>query len=198
MAFLSAVNVGFYDKLKLWPETWAAATAYVLGEVVKPTTYASHSYKCTTAGTSAAVTEPTWGTTNGGTTADGTGTLVWTCFDPKTYQVKAPQGSTVPYVCFGEETDVPIGTFASQMAIESLTYWVNCFSGNTSSTTSDGAAAVAEIADEVMTALDDVTLTVTGYTSMKCVREFIGSVTWDLETGIYMIPMRFRVWLDKA
>ncbi len=189
MAFLSAVNVGFYGALKLWPETWAAGTAYALGDVVKASTYNSHTYKCTTAGTSHAATEPTWSTTNGATQTDNT--VTWTVFDPKLYQIKAPQGSTVPYVCFGLETDVPIGTFTDHEAIESLTYWVNCFDNIS-------AAAVAEIADEVLVAIDDVTLTVSGYTSMKCQREFIGSVTWDLETGIYMIPMRFRVWLDKA
>lgn len=188
---LSEINVGFYNLVKLWPETWVAATAYTLGDVIKPTTYASHAYKCTTAGTSAAVTEPTWGTTNGGTTADGAGALVWTCFDPKTYQVKAPQGSTVPYVTFGLETNVPIGTFTDHEAIESLTYWVNCFSDKS-------AADVAEIVDEVLVALDDVTLTVTGYTSMKCQREFMGTAIWDLETRIYMVPLRFRVWLDKS
>ena len=187
---LSAVNVGIYAKLKLWPETWAAATAYTVGDIIKPTTYASHAYKCTTAGTSAAVTEPTWGTTNGGTTADGTGNLVWTCFNTKTYQVKAPQGSTVPYVTFGQETDVPMGDFVSQTAMESLTYWVNCFSDKS-------AADVAEIADEVMTALDDVTLSVDGYTAMKCVREFIGTVIWDSETHIYQVPLRYRVWVSR-
>jgi len=191
MAFISAVNVGFYNAIKLWPETWVAATPYALGDIVKPSTYASHSYKCTTAGTSAAVTQPTFGTTNGGTTADGTGALVWTCFDTKTYQVKSPQASTFPYVTFGMETDLPIGTFADQTAIESLTFWVNAFSGVS-------AADVAEIADEIMTALDDVTLTVTGYTSMKCVREFIGSVIWDMESNTFQIPLRFRIWLDKS
>ena len=186
---LSAINTGFYNALKLWPETWAVATAYTLGDVVKPTTYASHSYKCTTAGTSHATTEPTWGTTNGGTTADNT--VTWTCFDTKTYQVKAPQGSTVPYVTFGLETDMPMSTFASQMAMESLTFWVNAFSDKST-------ADVAKIADGIMTALDNVSLTVTGYTSMKCVREFIGPVIWDLETGIYQLPLRYRVWLDLA
>ena len=196
---ISQINVGFYNALKLWPETWAINTAYTLGDIVKPTTYTSsvpaegsrHSYKCTTAGTSGG-TEPTWGTTNGGTTADGAGTLVWTCYDGKSYQVKAPQGSTVPYVCFGLETDVPIGTFASPMKIESLTFWVNVFSDVST-------AAVAEIGDEVMTAMDDITLSISsGHTSMKCVREFIGSIIWDLETGIYQVPLRYRVWLDRV
>ncbi len=186
---LSQVNTGFYNALKLYPETWVANTAYALGDIIKPTSDASHSYKCTTAGTSHATTEPTWGTTNGGTTADNT--VVWTCYDTKTYNTKSPQGSTVPYVTFGLETDVPMGTFASQTAMESLTFWVNCFSDVST-------AAVAEIADEVMAAMDNISLTVTGFTNMKTIREFIGSVIWDLEAGIYMIPMRFRVWLDKS
>jgi len=191
MAFVSAVNVGIFNALKLWPETWATGIAYAVGDVIRKTgTYALFTYKCTTAGTSAG-TEPAWGSpTLGAVVADGS-TLKWTTYDAKTYQVKAPQGASVPYVTFGLETDVPIGTFADHEAIESLTYWVNCFDNIS-------AAAVAEIADEVLVAVDDVTLTVTGYTSMKCQREFIGSVTWDLETGIYMIPMRFRVWLDKS
>jgi hypothetical protein len=185
---LSNTNVGFYAKLKLWPETWVKNTAYTVGDVVKASTYNSHSYLCTVAGTSHASTEPTWPTTNGTTKVDNT--VTWTTYDTKTYQIKAKQGDTVPYVTFGPETDVPISTFASVTQIESLTYWVNCFS-------SKSAADVAEIADEVMSAVDDCTLTVTGYTPMKCVREFIGSTIWDSETDIYMIPLRYRVWLSR-
>jgi hypothetical protein len=189
---LKEVNVGFFDKLKLWPETWTANTPYTIGDIVKPTSYASHCYKCTTAGTSHATDEPTWGTTNGGTTTDS-GTLVWTCFDTKTYQVVASQGSTVPYVVFGLETETPIGTFDDFEAIESITYWVNAFSEKS-------AADVAEIADEVMNALDGVTLSVTGYTSMQCRREFIGSVICNIDNGatIFQIPLRYRVYLDKS
>ena len=188
---LSATNTGFYDKLKLWPETWVLNTAYTLGDVIKPTTYALHAYKCTTAGTSHGTTEPTWGTANGGTTADGAGALVWTCYDTKTYQIRALQTATVPYVTFGLETDVPLGTFASQQAMESLTYWVNVFSDKST-------ADVSEIADEVITAIDDATLTVTGYTSMKCVREFMSGIVYDLETNIFQISLRYRVWIDKV
>jgi len=46
-----------------------------LGDTVIPTTPNGRLYKCTTGGTCGA-SEPTWGTTNGGTTADGT--AVWT------------------------------------------------------------------------------------------------------------------------
>jgi len=185
---ISQVQVGFYNLLKLWPETSARNTVYAVGDVIKPTTYASHSYKCTTAGTSHASVEPTWTTTNGNTTTDGT--AVFTCFNSKTYQVKAPQGSTVPYVTFGMETDTPMGVFGNQEDWESLTYWVNVFS-------SISAAHVSAIADLVMEVMDDASLTVDGYTGMKCVREFIGTIIWDYEVGIYQIPMRYRVWVDK-
>ncbi len=188
---LSQVNSGFYDKLKLWPETWATGIAYAVGDVIRKSSgYALFTYKCTTAGTSAG-TEPVWGTPVIGAIVSDGSTLKWTTYDSKTYQVKAPQGSTVPYVCFGLETEVPIGDFQDFESVESLTYWVNYFD-------SVSAAAVAEIADEIMAALDDVTLSVTGYTSMKVVREFIGTTIWDLETGIYMIPLRYRLWLDKT
>jgi hypothetical protein len=61
------------------PTEWAAGHAYSLGDFMEPTTPNTYRYECTTAGTSAAVTEPTWGTTVGGTTSDGAGALVWTC-----------------------------------------------------------------------------------------------------------------------
>ena len=186
---LSQVSVGFYNALKLYPETWVQATAYAIGDFIKATTYNSHTYLCTVAGISHATTEPTWSTTNGATQTDGT--VTWKVFDTKLYNTKAPQGSTVPYITFGLETDVPMGTFASQVAIESLTFWVNAFS-------SVSTADVAEIADEIMTALDNATLTVTGYTSMKVIREFIGTTIYDLETGIFQVPLRYRVWLDKS
>jgi len=53
-------------------DAWAAATAYVLNDIIVVN---NRVYKCTTAGTSAA-TIPTFAAT--GTTADGAGALVWT------------------------------------------------------------------------------------------------------------------------
>lgn len=51
---------------------WVAATAYAVGDIVKPTTGTGlHYYRCTVAGTSHASTEPTW-PTNGSTVSDGT------------------------------------------------------------------------------------------------------------------------------
>jgi hypothetical protein len=192
---ISQIQTGFYNILKLWPETSSRATVYAVGDVVKATSYNSHSYKCTTAGTSHATTEPTWTTTNGNTTTDGT--AVFTCFNSKTYQLKAPQGSSVPYVTFGLLTESPIGTFADFEKIEDINFWVNCFWGKRAANTSASTADIANMVDDVTNALDDKTLTVTGYSHMKCVRTFTGSVTWDADTDIFMQSLRYRIWLSK-
>lgn len=184
---INAINVGFFNALKLWPTTWTADTAKAVGDIVKATTYNSHTYLCTTAGTTHASIEPTWGTTNGGTTSDGT--VTWTCYDWKTYNILAPQTATVPYVTFGQETNVPIGTFESLGAVESLTFWVNVFSKTST-------AHVTSLGDLILTALDNTTLTVSGYSHMVCRREFIGSIIYDVESLIYQIPLRYRVMIS--
>lgn len=73
------------------PPVWLASTAYTLtkigdqmqGSVVKPNAYNERIYKCTTAGTSGG-TEPTWNTTIGGTTSDGS--VTWTTYEAITKQ----------------------------------------------------------------------------------------------------------------
>ena len=57
-------------------DTWAASTAYVVGDVIKPTTDNGYYYTCSTAGTSDS-SEPTFGEVIDGTTNDNT--AVWTC-----------------------------------------------------------------------------------------------------------------------
>ena len=56
---------------------WAANTAYVVGDFVKPSTTNGYVYECVTAGTSHLTTEPTWGTTLGADTTDNT--VTWRC-----------------------------------------------------------------------------------------------------------------------
>jgi hypothetical protein len=55
---------------------WVAATAYAKGDLAVPTTANGHYYRCSVAGDSAAVTEPTWPTTDGGTVVDNE--VTWT------------------------------------------------------------------------------------------------------------------------
>jgi hypothetical protein len=60
------------------PNTWAAATAYVKGAIVRPTVYNNFYYVQTAAsGTSHAVTQPTWPTSEGLTVSDNG--LTWRC-----------------------------------------------------------------------------------------------------------------------
>ncbi len=57
------------------PPTWAASTAYTLGQTISPPAANGHIYKCTVAGTSGSTPPSTW-PTNGGTVTDGT--VTWT------------------------------------------------------------------------------------------------------------------------
>lgn len=61
------------------PNIRSNSTAYALGAFVRPTTYNSYIYECTTAGTSSA-SAPTWPTTIGNTVQDGS--VTWTCRSP--------------------------------------------------------------------------------------------------------------------
>ena len=54
---------------------WVGNTAYTVGQFVTASPDNQHVFECTTAGTSGA-TQPTWNTTSGGTTTDGT--VTWT------------------------------------------------------------------------------------------------------------------------
>ncbi len=67
-----------YGKSLVSYDTWAALTAYTPSDRVVPVAPDEKCYECTTAGTSAA-TEPSWDSTVGNTTPDGT--VVWTCND---------------------------------------------------------------------------------------------------------------------
>lgn len=58
--------------------TWVANTAYTTTSFAVPVVANGFYYKCTTAGTSHATTEPVWPTTVGTTVSDGT--AVWTCW----------------------------------------------------------------------------------------------------------------------
>ena len=106
------------------------------------------------------------------------------------YHIMAPQTATLPYVTFGLETDRPLGEFGNLEAIEDLTFWINCFSGT-------GQKAVSDLADLVLAVMDDATLSITGYTHLVCRREFIGSYIFNLDTGVFQIPLRYRVWQSK-
>lgn len=67
-------------------DIWVADTVYAVDAYVRPTllsTFTGYVYKCTTAGTSHAATEPTWPTTSDGTVVDGT--VTWTRQDDLDY-----------------------------------------------------------------------------------------------------------------
>jgi hypothetical protein len=110
--------------------------------------------------------------------------------DYKIYNTIAKQSATLPYIVFGVLTDTPQGVLNNLSAMEDMTFSVTIF-------TSTSVENCLEIADLVKTAMDDVSLTITGYTFMKCMREFTGNVNFDSDSKVYQLAMRYRVWASK-
>lgn len=77
--YITSNGITKLDVVKKAPDIWKLSTVYAVGDIVHPTVNNGYYYKCTTAGTSHS-SEPTWLTVVGGTTSEGGGTVVWTCY----------------------------------------------------------------------------------------------------------------------
>lgn len=108
----------------------------------------------------------------------------------KIYNTIAPQNASLPYLTFGLLTDVPIPVFGALDSIEDATFYVNIFSET-------GIKHVGEILDLVKAVLDNAGLTITGYGCMYCMREFVGGISYEVDTAVYQIPMRYRLTASK-
>ena len=112
--------------------------------------------------------------------------------DKKIYNIVARQDASLPYIVIGFETGVPIGVFQDLEDMEDCTVYVNIFSN------SGSAKEAGEILDLVKAVLDSADLTISGYANdLLCQREFIGTVIFDMDTKVYMIPMRYRILAEK-
>lgn len=129
-----------------WGTTWAAATAYQVGDVVRPTTGNGFLYRAIVAGTSHTVTEPTWPTTIGQTVTDngvtwqcaGRRIVVFDAADPSwpnstlsgvrygvVYNRTPATDATRPLLCyldFGSNQSTNNGTFTIQLDNDGLFY----------------------------------------------------------------------------
>lgn len=102
---------------------WVAATAYTLGQTRAPTVSNTYRYEVTTAGTSHAVTQPTWPTTIGSIVSDGT--VIWTCvskYHPITEVKLALTEAGLGTAVAGAALD--LGTSISSLAANKVTIWV--------------------------------------------------------------------------
>ena len=112
--------------------------------------------------------------------------------DKKIYNVIARQDASFPYITIGFLTGIPIGDMDALDDIEDCTIYLNIFSN------SGSAKEAGEILDLVKAVLDDADLTISGYSNdMRCMREFIGAVTYDPDVKIWQIPMRYRILAEK-
>ena len=112
--------------------------------------------------------------------------------DKKIYNVIARQDASFPYITIGFLTGVPMGVFGDLEDMEDCTVYINIFSD------SGSAKEAGEILDLVKAVLDDANLTITGYANdLWCKREFVGAVTYDMDTKTWQIPMRYRILAEK-
>ena len=127
----------------------------------------------------------------GGTVANG-----YKCYNVLARNITFSPNVTVqhpgcPFLTFGLLTDVPMGVFSNLTAIDDSTWFINIFSD------SGSAKEAGEIFDLVDTVLNDGSLTVTGYTHLKCVREYVSTPIWDDVTKVWQLSLRYRIWIDK-
>ncbi len=113
-----------------------------------------------------------------------------TVTDPKIYHGIVPQGSVLPYIKIRFFTDKPLSTFSKSGAIEYGTFYLNIHSKTS-------PANVLQIADLVFATMDNTDITVTGYSSLLCERDYTGEVLTDPETGFYQMTVRYRVTIGK-
>jgi len=99
--FAAANGITELDTITQVPEGWKASTVTALGKVVRPTLNNGYYYVCTTAGTTHSAEPAAWGTTVGGTTSEGGGTVVWTCYKQGDIPVERTkvQGVTIGTAC---------------------------------------------------------------------------------------------------
>lgn len=125
--------------------TWATATAFTAGKIVRPTSGNTYLYRCSVAGTSHASTEPTWPTTVGATVTDNG--ITWTNVGSSIMQIDAADPSwssstitaryaviydatpgsdaTRPLICaidFGSDVSTTNGTFAITFDAQGIIY----------------------------------------------------------------------------
>ena len=97
--YAGVLSYGYHTGLAR--SAWVANTVYSLGDYVVPTTANGYQYKCTarTGDFKSGATEPTWGTTLGGTTSDDA--ITWT-LDGKTGDEYSP---TAPLTVIAQKND---------------------------------------------------------------------------------------------
>ncbi len=79
-ATLASVSIAT-TQANSWGSQWAASTAYVVGQIRRPTTGNGFLYRVVVAGTSHSA-EPTWTTTPGDSNAEGGGAVKWQNIGP--------------------------------------------------------------------------------------------------------------------
>ena len=111
--------------------------------------------------------------------------------DKKIYHIVAPQASVKPYIVFGVLTDTPRSHLIDTAHAEVMTFYVNIF-------TITSPANAQQISDLVSAGLDSQEITIIGYYSMACYREFTSNIIYDPDSKVFQLSMRFRIMGMKS
>jgi len=103
------------------------------------------------------------------------------------YNVKAPEGTSLPYITFFDVITTRGRTFGPT-ALDDGLYQVDIWAA------SNTAAGV--ILDLLLTALDGATLTITGYSSVMCLLQNLQKMS-DPDSDVSRIMCEFRVMTQK-
>lgn len=106
---------------------WAAATAYVAGDVRRAVVDNGHVFRCTAGGTSHATTEPTWVIGTLRETVEATGTVRWVEFGAGIVVLSAANpswgpGATITGIRYGVVYERNSGTDATRQLIAHLDF----------------------------------------------------------------------------
>lgn len=103
----------------------------------------------------------------------------------KTYRLIAPPNTTPPYVVFEMLDDSPVPVFGDHDSIENVHMMIHVWGTSPKN--------VTQCADLVINIMDGSTLTITGYTNILCMREYVGSPIFFEESEDFQIPIRYHL-----
>ena len=123
-------NLGTFTDGALYVSTvWTTSGVKVLGDWIIPTVANGYKYKCTVAGTTDGVTEPTFPTTVGNTVVDGT--VTWECWAIDAEPARINPGVHSPNI--DGSIEFTLGTYASDASVNRYLFVKVAYASNTES-----------------------------------------------------------------
>lgn len=103
----------------------------------------------------------------------------------KTYRLIAPPRVSPPYVVYEFLDNRPTPVFGDVDSLENFNMMIHVWGTSPYN--------VVQCADLVINLMDGSSLTISGYTNILCLRDYVGSPIFDEVSETYQIPIRYRL-----